>query len=55
MKPDDLIISIGGTKIGNVKDYEQVVAGLKVGEEVIIVVKRGIELIRQPIIPVEKK
>ena len=55
LQPDDLIISIGGSKIGNVKDYEQTVASLKVGEEVIIVVKRGIDLVRKPITPVEKK
>ena len=55
LQPDDLIISIGGSKIGNIKDYEQTVASLKVGEEVIIVVKRGIDLVRKPITPVEKK
>ena len=55
LKPDDLVISIGGEKIGTVKEYEQVISGLTVGQEVIIVVKRGIDLIRQPITPVEKK
>ena len=55
LKPDDLIISIGGEKIGNVREYEKAVAELTVGQEVIVVVKRGIELIRKPIVPMEKK
>ena len=55
LKPDDLIISIGGEKIGSVKEYEQALRTLAADQEVIIVVKRGIELVRQPITPVEKK
>ena len=55
LKSDDLIISIGGEKIGSVKEYERALRTLVVGQEVIIVVKRGVELIRQPITPMEKK
>lgn len=55
LKADDLIVSIGGEKIGSVREYLQVVERLEAGQEVIIVVKRGLELLRLPVIPVEKK
>lgn len=55
LKSDDLIVSIGGEKIGTVRDYLQVAERLEAGQEVIIVVKRGLELLRLPVIPVEKK
>jgi serine protease Do len=55
LKPDDLIVSIGGEKIGTVRDYLQVVARLEAGQEVIIVVKRGLELLRLPVVPAERK
>jgi len=55
LKSDDLIVSIGGEKIGTVRDYLQVVDRLEAGQEVIVVVKRGLELLRLPVIPVEKK
>lgn len=55
LKPDDLIVSIGGEKIGTVRDYLQVVDRLEAGQEVIIVVKRGLELLRLPVLPAERK
>ena len=55
LKADDLIVSVGGEKIGTVRDYLQVAERLEAGQEVIIVVKRGLELLRLPVIPVEKK
>ena len=55
MKPDDLLISIAGEKIGNVKDYEAVLINLRPDEEAIVVVKRGAELLRLTIIPVAKE
>lgn len=55
LKADDLIVSIGGEKIGTVRDYQQVAERLEAGQEVIIVVKRGLELLRLPVVPVEKK
>lgn len=55
LKADDLIVSIGGEKIGTVRDYQQVAERLQAGQEVIIVVKRGLELLRLPVVPVEKK
>lgn len=53
--PDDLIVSIGGEKIGTVRDFIQVVDRLPPGQEVIIVVKRGLELLRVPLVPAEKQ
>jgi serine protease Do len=55
LEPDDLVISIAGAKIGNVREYNEAVKSLQVGQEVIIVVKRGSELLRLPIVPREKQ
>jgi S1-C subfamily serine protease len=55
LKPDDLIVSIGGEKIGTVRDYLQVAERLEAGQEVIVVVKRGLELLRLPVVPTERK
>ncbi len=55
LKSDDLIISIAGEKIGNVREYTNVVDNLPIGQEVIVIVKRGTQLLRLPIIPREKK
>jgi serine protease Do len=55
LKPDDLIVSMGGEKIGSIRDYERVLPTLTVGSESILVVKRGQELLRLPITPVAQK
>ena len=55
LKADDMIVSLGGEQIGTVKDYEQALQKLHPGEEVFIIVKRGRELKRIAITPVEKK
>ena len=55
LKPDDLIISIDGNKIGDVRQYQQVVDQLVPGEEVLMIVKRGQEILRIRITPREKK
>lgn len=54
LKTDDLLISIAGEKIGNMRDYREAVKNLRAGEEAIIVVKRGAELLRLTIVPEEK-
>ncbi len=54
LKPDDLLISIAGEKIGNVREYQAALKKLKPDQETIIVVKRGAELKRVTIIPVAK-
>ncbi len=52
---DDMVISIGGQKIGTVKEFEATVKNLVPGEEVLIIVKRGTQLLRLPITPREAK
>ena len=54
LRADDLVVSLGGEQIGNVKDYETALAKLHPGEEIFIIVKRGAELKRIAITPVEK-
>jgi serine protease Do len=55
LQADDLIVSISGQKIGNIKQYEAILAMLKPDEEVILVVKRGDSILRIPIVPVRRK
>ena len=55
LKPDDMIVQLGGEKVGTVKDYEQALAKLRVGEEIFVIVKRGREVKRIAITPTEKK
>ena len=55
LKPDDLIVSLSGEKIGSIRDFERMLPTLTVGTELILVVKRGQELLRLPITPVSQK
>ena len=55
LKPDDMIVSIGDQKTATVKDYQQAITKLRPGEEVFIIIKRGREVKRIAITPVEKK
>lgn len=55
LKPDDLVVTINGEKVGSIRQYEDVVSTLTPGEEVLIIVKRGTELVRVPITPRAKK
>ncbi len=55
LKTDDLIITIAGKKVGTVNQYSEVVSSLTPGDEVLIIVKRGVEMLRIPIIPREKE
>jgi serine protease Do len=55
LQPDDLIISIGGQRIGNIKQYDEFVDSLNPGEEVILIVKRGTEFLRFPLKPETRK
>ena len=50
LRPDDLIVTINGEKIGTVRQYEEFVEALVPEQEVLIVVKRGVELLRVPIV-----
>ena len=41
LRTDDMIVSIAGNKIGNLKEYSESIDSLRPGEEVIIIVKRS--------------
>ena len=53
LQPDDVILSIGDERIRNVRQYDEVVANLVPGQDVELTVKRGQELIRIRIKPIE--
>ena len=55
LKPDDMIVQLGGEKTATVKDYELALSKIRPGEEIFIIVKRGLELKRIAITPTEKK
>ena len=55
MKADDVIISIDGEKISSVKDFQDTIKTLVVGEEVLLIYKRADNLVRQKLIPVAKR
>lgn len=55
LKPDDLVISLNGERIGDIRAFDRVIKTLTPGQEVIIIVKRKRDLIRIPITPVLKK
>ncbi len=55
LRPDDLVISLGGEKIGTIREFDAAMKNVFADEEVIIVVKRGRELIRVPLVPVPSK
>lgn len=55
LQADDMIVSMAGTKIGNVKDYQAVLETLRPDEEILIMVKRGGDIIRTRMTPRAKK
>ena len=55
LKPDDMIVSLAGTKVASVREYQSAKKELVAGEPVTIIVKRGLEIIRLEITPREKK
>lgn len=55
IRSDDMIVSIAGKKVGNLKEYNAVVDELRPGEEIIVIVKRGKEFLRIPIVPQVRK
>lgn len=55
LKSDDMIVSIAGEKIGNLKDYAESLKSLRAEEEVLMIVKRGVEMVRVRIAPRLKK
>ena len=55
LKADDLVVAINGEKVGSIRQFDDVVDMLKPEEEVLVVVKRGTELLRVPLTPRAKK
>jgi len=51
LQPDDMIVTLAGQKIGTIKEYEETLETLPAGDEVLIIVKRGVEFLRLPITP----
>jgi len=46
LKPDDLIISINGEKVGNVREFERIMKSVSPGDELIMILKRKQKLLR---------
>ncbi len=55
LKIDDMIVSVAGARVGNAKEYAQQLDALVPGEEIIVIVKRGKEFLRIPIVPQVRK
>ena len=55
LRPDDLVISLAGEKIGTVREFDKAMETIEPGQEIIIIVKRGLQLIRIPMTTIEKK
>ncbi len=55
LQTDDMIVSIAGQKIGSVKEYVNMVETLRPEEEILIMVKRGVEIVRARVTPRQKK
>ncbi len=55
LRPDDLVISMAGEKIGTIREFDAVMNRFAPNEEVIVVVKRRLQLIRVPMTTVKKE
>ena len=55
LQTDDMIVAIAGEKIGSVKEYINKIDTLRPDEEILIIVKRGLEIVRARITPRLKK
>ena len=55
LQTDDMIVAIAGEKIGSVKEYINKVETLRPEEEILIIVKRGLEIVRARVTPGVKK
>lgn len=51
LQTDDMIISLAGERIGSIRDYETALDKLSPDQEVVIIVKRGTELLRVNVTP----
>lgn len=55
LQTDDMIVAIAGEKIGSVKEYINKVETLRPEEEILIIVKRGLDIVRARLTPRLKK
>ena len=55
LKPDDLIIRMGGEKIATIGDFDKMMKKVYADKEVIILVTRGNDIIRVPLTAVSKE
>lgn len=55
LQADDLVVSINGQKVGSVRTYQQLVRELFAGDTVVVVVKRGNDLLSKSMVLVERQ
>lgn len=55
LRPDDLIINIGGQSVANVGEFNEIMKTVVPGVEIVIVVKRKNKLMKFNVTPVEKE
>ncbi|MBX3418370.1 MAG: serine protease [Pirellulaceae bacterium] len=55
LQPDDLIISIAGEKVGSLIDYDAAVEKLFPDEEIVVMIKRGSQVLQIPLTPARKQ
>jgi len=55
VKTDDMVVSLDGNKIGSVRDFNEILGTLRPNEEILMIVKRGVEMVRIPITPRAKE
>ncbi|MCG8585981.1 MAG: S1C family serine protease [Pirellulales bacterium] len=51
LRKDDLVLSVGGEIIRNVRHFQEIAKELPAGEEVIIIVKRGTRIVSAKMVP----
>jgi serine protease Do len=51
LKSDDMIVAIAGQQIGSIRDYETAMETVRPNEEVLLMVKRGTEILRIRVTP----
>jgi serine protease Do len=55
LKEDDLVVTIGGQVVRDAGEFRRIVAGLAIGQEVVVEVKRKNELLSVKLTPVSEK
>lgn len=55
LRPDDLVIRIGGDKVATTSDFDKIMKTINKDQEVIVLVTRGNDVIRVPLVATEKK